>query len=352
MFNESNALSSSAKSSPLTVPPGADEELQAEVGRFNALQSKLTLTDIRGDLAALDTTVTGLPAKVADLRRRSYVFKSQLEKTVETLAAQWRNLRPGVDSTLQNQMPGLEREALAVQSTLSRGAKSGVALSMLEGAVDAALNALHAMYGPLQETVQQTQAQVDDVAWTLQQSEQASFGFLAAEAPVEAVPANWKKAGDKDGVNGVLYLTDQRVIFEQKEDVATKRVLFVATAKQKVQNLLWAVAASDIQKAVGSKRGFLGKDDYLSLTTTSGQPFATTEVHLKGETGEAWQGFIGRVKSGDIANERTTPVDQKVVETLANAPTKCPVCGATFAKPIVRGQTEVTCDYCGSKTRL
>jgi len=351
VFNESSAASS-GKSSPVTMPAGADEELQAEVGRFNALQPKLALTDIRGDLADIETTVSGLPARLADLRGHGYVFKNYLEKTLDTLASQWRDLRPRAESALQNQLPGLEREALLVQNTLSRGARAGVALSTLESAVDAALRALHAMYDPLHDNVRQTKTQLDDVAWTLQQAEQASFGLLAAEAAVEAVPANWKKPGDKDGVNGVLYLTDQRVIFEQKEDVATKKVLFVATAKQKLQNLQWAVAASDIEKAVGSKRGLLGKDDYLTLTTRSGQPFASADVHLKGETGEAWQGFIGRVKSGDLAKERTTPVDQKVVEALASAPTKCPVCGATYTKPIVRGQTEVTCDYCGSKTRL
>jgi hypothetical protein len=239
-----------------------------------------------------------------------------------------------------------------VQNTLSRGAKAGMVLSTLESTVDAALRALHAMYDPLHDNVRQAKQQIDDVAWTLQQAEQASFGLLTAEAPVEAVPANWKKAGDKDGVNGVLYLTDQRVIFEQKEEVATKKVLFVATAKQKLQSLQWAVPAAEIDKVVGSKRGFMGKDDFLTLTTSTGQPFSTTDLHLKGETGEAWQGFIGRVKSGDIAKERTTPVDQKVVETLAKAPTKCSVCGATFTETILRGQTEVTCAYCGSKTRL
>jgi len=76
------------------------------------------------------------------------------------------------------------------------------------------------------------------------------------------------------------------------------------------------------------------------------------EIHLKGETGEAWQGVIGRVKSGEIAKERTIPVDQAAAETVANAPTKCTVCGATLTQVILRGQTEINCEYCGSKIRL
>ena len=94
-------------------------------------------------------------------------------------------------------------------------------------------------------------------------------------------------------------------------------------------------------------------DKYYTLVAEcDGRAVGFIAYELKGETGEAWQGFIGRVKSGDIAKERTTPVDQKVVETLANAPTKCSVCGATFTQTILRGQTEITCAYCGSKTRL
>jgi len=153
-------------------------------------------------------------------------------------------------------------------------------------------------------------------------------------------------------VDGVLYLTDMRLIFEQKEEVATKKVLFVATQKQKLQALQWAVPVGEIDKVVGSKRGFLGKDDFLTVTLSTGRPFTSTDLHLKGEAGEAWQGYIGRVKTGDIAQERTVPLDQKAVQAAANAPTKCSVCGATLTQTVMRGQTEITCEYCGSKIRL
>jgi hypothetical protein len=336
----------------LNTPAEADEELKAEIGRFNDLQDKVALSDVQSDLASIENAVNALPANLQTIRTRGYVFKSFLEKKIETLTTQWRELRPRAEAAIRNQQPALQRDAASVQATLNRGSKAGTALSTLESKVQAALSSLHGMYDPLHNNVKQTQGQIDDVVWTLQQAEQASFGFVPTEAPVEAVPANWKKPDVKDGVNGVLYLTDQRLVFEQKEEVATKKVLFVATAKQKLQSLQWAVPVAEIEKVVGSKRGFMGKDDFLTLTTTTGAPFRTTDIHLKGETGETWQGFIGRVKSGDIAKERTVPVDQKAVETVANAPTKCAVCGATITQSILRGQTEITCEYCGSKIRL
>jgi hypothetical protein len=135
-----------------------------------------------------------------------------------------------------------------------------------------------------------------------------------------------------------------------------------------VQALAWEVPVAQVEKAVGSKKGLMGKDDFLTITLQSGaglkggqadvlydemgRPLGTAEIHLKGETGEAWQGFIGRVRSGEIAKERTEPVDEAAAEAVSNAPTKCPNCGATLTQTILRGQTEITCEFCGSVIRL
>ena len=257
-----------------------------------------------------------------------------------------------MQTALQTQARTLQAAAASVQATLNRGAVAGPALTNLDGQVSAALSNLAGMYDSFDNEVNDLQRQIDDISWTLQQAEQASYSFLATEAPVEAVPASWKKEGDDKGVGGVLLLTDQRLMFEQKEEVATKKVLFVTTEKQKLQSLQWEVAAADIEKAEGSKRGFMGKDDFLTLTCGGSAPYRKIEIHLKGETGEAWQGHINRVKSGDVAKERTVPVDQAAAAAVANAPTKCPSCNGTINQTILRGQTEITCEFCGSKIRL
>ena len=335
---------------------GADA-LQQEQSRFNAIQNQVMLSHVLDELEDIEGAIGALPANVENIRARGYVFKSYLEKKVETLTSQWRDLRPRVEAAVQQQQMTLRNDATRVQMLLSRRQLAGPALSSLEAQVGAASRTLEGMYDTL-----------DDISWSLQQIEMASFGCLPTEAVVEAVPANWKKPGDKDGVEGVLILTDQRLLFEQKEEVATKKVLFFTTEKQKVQALAWEVPVVQIDKAVGSKRGLMNKDDFLTLTLQSGaglksgqgqplydemgRPLGTAEVHLKGESGEAWQGFIGRVKSGEVAKERTEPVDEAVVESLSNAPTKCPSCGATITRTILRGQTEITCEFCGSLIRL
>ena len=348
----------------------ASEALQLELDRFNALQPKLMLTQVNDDLEDIDGAIQALPANIENIRDRGYVFKSYLERKVATLTSQWQELRPQVQAAVATQAQQLRIEAGHVQNTLNRRQLATNALSTLETKIGATLRNLEGMYDTLDTNVNQTQQQIDDISWTLQQIEQACFGLSPTEAPVEAVPATWMVGGkDKDGIAGVLYLTDQRVIFEQKEEVATKKVLFFATEKQKVQELMWQIPVGQVAKAVGSKRGFMNKDDYLSLTAAQGasftdkdgqpvrsadafaRPLETIEIHLNGETGEDWQAFIGRVRSGEIDKERTTPVEPEAIEAVSNAPTKCSTCGATINQPIQRGQRELTCQYCGSVNR-
>jgi hypothetical protein len=359
---------SSALSRPAPTPtpaagqaaPTEAELLQQEISRFGAIQDDLMLRRINDDLEDVNSAIAALAPNIENIRSRGYVFKSYLERKAQTLANQWTELRPKVEAATQRSVTDLQNDARQVQATFNRRQRATAALSALESKATAAQRNMQGMYDALNDNVNQTQQQIDEISWTLQQAEQASFGFLPTEGVVEAVPANWKKPDDKDGVGGVLFLTDQRLVFEQKEEVATKKVLFITTEKQKVQALGWEIPVSNIATATGSKRGFMNKDDFLTVTATDGASlkspqgggFRSADVHLKGETGEAWQGFIGRVKSGDIAKERTAPVDEKAAAAVANAPTKCGTCGATITQTILRGQTELNCQYCGSLIRL
>jgi hypothetical protein len=358
-----SAISRPAPTAAAPAGQGAPTEaqlLQQEIDRFGAIQDDLMLSRVNDDLEDVNNAIGALPANIENIRSRGYVFKSYLERKAQTLANQWTELRPKVEAATRTSMASLQNDARQVQATLNRRQRATSALSALENKTRAAQSNLQGMYDALNDNVIQTQQQIDDISWTLQQAEQACFGFLPTEGVLEAVPANWKKPDDKDGVGGVLYLTDQRLLFEQKEEVVTKKVLFIATEKQKVQALGWEIPVANIATAAGSKRGLMNKDDFLTVTAADGASlkspegagYRNAEIHLKGESGETWQGFIGRVKSGEIAKERTVPVDEKAAEMVSKAPTKCGTCGATITQTILRGQTEITCQYCGSLIRL
>ena len=65
--------------------------------------------------------------------------------------------------------------------------------------------------------------------------ETSSGKLLAHEYVIIGVKAVWTKDGkeNKDDPEGVLFLTDQRILFEQKEEVATKKFLFITKERER-----------------------------------------------------------------------------------------------------------------------
>ena len=169
-----------------------------------------------------------------------------------------------------------------------------------------------------------------------------------------AVPAVWCRQGKqaKDDPEGVLLLTDQRLLFEQKQEVVTKKVLFVATAKQKVQKLLVDTPIGKTDSVNGTKQGLMGHEDHIDVTFVSGAPLRSAHFHINGQDCNLWQGLIGRAKAGDFDRDRTVMPDAAQIERVKTAPTKCPNCGGAITETVLRGMDSITCGFCGTVIRL
>jgi len=343
--------------------PEISEEARQELGELQRslaqLQEALLLTDVQSDLADIETALSLLPTEIDQLRARGYVFRNFLERKVGVLADQWDEVHERALREASRRTQDLEREADEAESAL-RLATSGrsaqlawarSAVDALEGKVGAAKSAVQAMYGPLKQNVEQTRSQVEQVCWLFDQLDEASFQLHSAEDPVMACEAQYMETR-KDGPQGVLYLTDERLIFEQKEKVAIRKVLFIATEKETVQQPIFDVPVGQIDEVKASDRGFLGRKEMLELAFAPEADLSSAVLRLRGAENEEWAALIGRVKSGEIAKERTRQKDEAALEAARTALTKCPTCGATLSVDIVRGMREITCEYCGTVIRL
>jgi len=127
-------------------------------------------------------------------------------------------------------------------------------------------------------------------------------------------------------------------------------VLFITTEKETV---IFEVLVGQVEEVTASdKRKLLRRHEMLELLFAPEADLSGATLRLIDAQNEEWAQLIGRVKSGEIAKERTQPKDEAVVEAASAAPTKCPTCGATLSVEIVRGMREITCEYCGSVIRL
>ncbi len=229
--------------SAVTPAAGVSQEMQAKLqslqSNLSSLQDALLLNDVRNDLGNIETTLSLLPTEVEQLRTRGYVFRSFLENKVNVLAQQWATTRGRVNSEITRRVQELEQEAnvagnalrLAASGQAGQVAHAESAIRMLESKVRAAQSATQALYETLKQNVDQTKRQVEQIRWLLDQVDGASFQLHPAEDVVAACRAQYLEKGQKEGPEGVLYLTDERLIVERKEEVATKKVLFITTEK-------------------------------------------------------------------------------------------------------------------------
>jgi len=331
------------------------------------LQEDVRLTSLRDSLEDLETTVNNLDQEIADLRARGYVFDKGLESQAEDLTQQWRTLRPGVTRQIELQAQTLQTSLRPIENQITQlGARAkhptaasplvnraDAAITTLEGKISAAESSIRGMFDQFSSQVNKIEAGMAKVDWMLTEISEATFQLLSTEAGVSAVKAVWAKSGKerKDDPEGVLYLTDQRLIFEQKEKIATKKVLFITTEKKLVQQQLWESPVALVEGVKTEKQGFLNKEDHLDISLASGAPFPSVHVHIWGDN-ETWSALIKRARAKDFDQDRAIPIAAAAVEKVKSAPESCPACGATVDQVVLRGMDSLTCNYCGHVMRL
>ena len=62
--------------------------------------------------------------------------------------------------------------------------------------------------------------------------------------------------------------------------------------------------------------------------------------------------MISTARSDGYAEDRAVEIKKEDLERIRNAPSQCSNCGATYTAPILRGQKEITCEFCGVSVRI
>jgi len=332
------------------------------------LQSRARLATTRDRVEDLSTLVFSLLPCVRDLRKQGYVFGKGYETNASSLAGQWRPLRDDVMREIGRQAPQLERELNPLESRLSQvqgrvnnPAAIQVTVDRLEKEINAfddkvraVEKSINGMYDSFSARARELKTELDRLDWMLQQFSAASFRLLPAEGALMAAKATYSKDQKigKDDAKGILYLTDQRLFFEQKQEIATKKVLFITTEKEMIQKLLLEIPVELVDKVQASKKGLFGHQDHLEMTFKPGAAVQAAWLHIDGQDCQWWQGLIGRARSHEFDNERAVAVDADLIDKARSAPGQCPNCGAPMDQVVLRGMDSIRCEYCQYVIRL
>jgi len=340
------------------------KEIDSVKADFSGLISRSNLSVVRDDFSELDTNIANLGLRVKKIRDRNYAFNKLYEQQAAAYQKQWTSKKFSIQNQINSEASKMVAAIKPLEQRVSRlqvgMASMSVAKTLktevesFESRLSSVERSLKQLFDDLQTEVENLERQLDLVETSLDHSESASFGFLPGECVVMAVKAVWAKdkKEDKDDPEGILFLTDQRLIFEQKQEVATKKVLFVTTERELIQKQLFEVPVVSVESVTPTKQGLFKNEDWIELVLASGSFDRDTRLHLDGQDCKEWQKLITRVKNKDIDAERAMEVDQEAVEKVKSAPTECPNCGGAITKPVLRGQDMITCEFCGNVIRL
>ncbi len=225
------------------------------------------------------------------------------------------------------------------------------AMKEVQQAMRNAQSRVRATYGKVPENVSQTMSQIRDIETYLERAESATFEWLAGEDVFMVVKAEWKKTGKKkDDPDGFFYITNQRILMEQSE----KKGGFMGFGGKRAEDLMWEAPIGSIADVSFEKKGMFGGIDLIHIQFGSGGPFGDVTIEVKdGLHAKVFASKLRQATKGDIERERgLEQTDKALVEAIADLPTTCPVCGATFDQEITRGMTQLECAYCGSIVRI
>ncbi|MEM7331570.1 MAG: hypothetical protein AAF490_05735 [Chloroflexota bacterium] len=355
------------RSMPRTESSSQQDSLMMQLNQsrnqFARLEGAAQLPDIYDAIGEIDKQLIQLPIALETLRTRGYVHSGQIEDELEAIDDQWDDVRPRIDVALKNhvrrldsEMDQVERRINSLGNRLNSSAVSNVdmAVDSLEREVQSARTAVSGLYSGIDQSL-------DRIAWQIRKQnsmldildDSQAIIMREAEGPLLVVNAEWQQDGE-DGPDGILVLTDQRLLFEQREEVVTKkRFGLFKVESEMIQELKLEISVHDIDSVEHAKEGgFLGmgKDDILSLICSASAPVSRARFHLDGQRSEDWAAMLKRVQTGDIDKERADEYLDEIdvaEETAASFPELCPTCFATVP-PQPRGIISYTCEFCGS----
>lgn len=355
--------------------PAVPDPAQKLTAEFNGLQtelrtlhSKVNLQTVRVTVEDLKVKIDGFPQRVRDLRQRKYAFAKGLEERALDLGQRWSGTMPSVMTVIDQQSYQLQMAVRPVEMQISAlaaqlgnpdygltlAAQLRADINTLEGRVSGAEATVRGMYDSFSAEATKFNYELERIKWMLDQLDQASFTLMATEGALAAVKATWTRDGreDKDDPQGILYLTDQRLLFEQKQQVATKKVLFITTESKMIQQLSLDLPLMKIEEVKASKQGLLKNEDFLDFRFGGGAQVPTAQFHIFGQDGSMWVALVNRARNHDFDKDRAIEIDKAEADKVKDAPTICPSCGGTIRQAVLRGMATITCEYCGRVIKL
>ncbi|HQJ11881.1 MAG TPA: hypothetical protein PKY49_08515 [Anaerolineae bacterium] len=346
--------------------------------RWESVAGRANLASLYGDLNAIPQQLHELQSGIADLRAHGYRYGRGWETQITALQGAWAEQREKIARLLEDERQDLETASYDVNTLLNRAAREPGLLptadsrvSDFERRVREAEQHVTGMYESTRQAMRQLQLELAEAQAVVEALESASFQLFPDESGLHVCKAEWHARG-AEPFTGLLFLTDSRLLFEKRQEVVTKKMLFFNTEKKLEQELLWSAPIGGVSViSMEDKKELLrARKELLVLQLEGSDAPHEVTLNLVDARNEDWARLIKRAQEGQFDFERAeaaspaalpaapaapaapvAPVAETSEAAAAPLPTKCPSCGAALPT-LYKGMREIRCAYCDTLIRL
>ncbi len=245
-------------------PPDLESRKQQWYERYRVTESELNQAAI---LEPFQNLSLGVRDRVSEplrqLRTDGYQFANDLENEADELARQVQSLETGVAlaahrgvddlswraSQLVDSFRQLDHAYGDVAAVLDR---LGADLENLSQEKDRLKQQIGKELGNLPQRASMLATRIAELRQHVDRGKDACFSFHSNEGLYLAVQAEWKKTGVKrDDPDGILYVTNLRLIMERKEKVGG----FLGFGGKRVQEVAWELPLVGCRRCGGRTAG-------------------------------------------------------------------------------------------------
>jgi len=277
-------------------------ELRSE---HNRLTTAATLRHKQDELRSLERELSELTQTAQKLTQGGYAGGAVLSGQIQVLSAKLAQSKALFTQVVTAASARLQAElgqanlgvggALGGQTSLLDSATE--ALETLSGRVETAEGQLDSVLEPFTSAQYELDTLFNRLTWSQEQWGEFSGDKNAGGGLLIACEAEWKQTGKGgDDPDGILFLTDKALIFEQKEK---KGKTFGMFGGKMVQEVEWSIPLGQISDVRSKNEGVFGGKDILFLTVSGGDPAPEVKIEVKGSAdNKAWMAYIAQAKQG------------------------------------------------------
>lgn len=290
----------------------ANADMAALRQEYDRLRQQTDLASATGEAWELSREVGRFEERIEALGRRGYAFTRRLAREAADLRERWRTAESNFDRILRDARYDVRRDLDRVDRALRDAERApgdgtiGLArteIRALARRLDEERSRLIRTYENEKTDIRAFDRHLDALEWSTEQLSAAAFQLDAGETMIVAAQVEWREDGDGDERDGVLYLTDRRLLLERKERTGAFLGIFGGRMEQA---LVWSLALDDVEDVRSEDMGILGSRDMLSLRARRGGEAATElSIEIKANAdNQEWAGFITRAKAHGYEDER------------------------------------------------